>query len=130
MRKLKYGGDLHPGDFIAIAEQNRMSFGWYFGDGIGGTLQYYYLGAPDNCYDVYKNWEKITDPEIKSRHWSAKKYSKGFSLKCIYKSYINAVHNSRVVKITNPEEIFTDPEDRKTYEESKEVLTKLKFIKQ
>lgn len=129
MRKLKFGGDLRPGDFIAIAEQNRMSFGWYFGDG-RGTLQYYYVGAPDNCYDVYKSWEKITDPEVKKNHWRSKQYINGFTLKCIYKSYINAVHNSRVIKITNPEEIFTDPEDRKTYEESKEVLIKLKFIKQ
>jgi hypothetical protein len=130
MRKLKYGGDLHPGDFIAVSEGNRIFFGWYFGDGRGGTLQYYYIGAPSSSYNVYQNWENIKDPEIKSRHWSAKKYSKGFSLKCIYKSYINAVHNSRVVKITNPEDIFTDQEDRQEYEKSKEILIKLKFIKQ
>jgi len=35
-----------------------------------------------------------------------------------------------VVKITNPEDIFTDQEDREEYEKSKEILIKLKFIKQ
>lgn len=130
MRKLKYGGDLHPGDFIAIAEQNGMSFGWYFGDGRGGTLQYYYLYSPSGSYESYEDWEKIKDPEIKSRHWRAKIYSKGFTLKCIRKGYINAVHDTRVMKINNPEEIFTDPKEIETYRKSKEVLLKLKFVKQ
>jgi hypothetical protein len=129
MRKLKYGGDLHPGDFIAISEQNRMSFGWYFGDGIGGTLQYYYLRAPLNSYEYYEEWSKKT-PEAKKASWYDKKFQKGFTLKCIWKSYINAVHKTRVVKITNPEDIFTDQEDREEYEKSKEILIKLKFIKQ
>jgi hypothetical protein len=57
-------------------------------------------------------------------------YSKGFTLKCLYKSYINAVHDTRVVKITNPEDIFTTQEDKEDYEKSKEILIKLKFIKQ
>ena len=129
MRILKYGGQLSPGDFIAVSEGNRLTFGWYFGDGVGGTLQYYYLGAPGQSYEIYKDWEAIKDPEVKKRHWKSKKYSKGFTLKSIYKSYINAVHDTRVAKITNSEEIFTNPEDRETYEQSKEVLIKLNFVK-
>lgn len=129
MRTLKHGGDLRPGDFIAVAEQNRMSFGWYFGDGIGGTLQYYYYGAPKHSYEVYQNWENIVKPEDKQKHWRWKQYAKGFTLKCIYKAYINVVHDTRVVKITNPEEIFTNLEDRETYEKSKEILIKLNFVK-
>jgi len=130
MRTLRYGGQLSPGDFIAVSEGNRVFFGWYFGDGIGGTLQYYYLGAPGHCYDAYQEWEKITSDEVKKKHWRAKMYSKGFTLKCLYKSYINAVHDTRVVKITNPEDIFTTQEDKEDYEKSKEILIKLKFIKQ
>ena len=124
MRTLKYGGDLRPGDFIAISESNTISFGWYFGDGIGGTLQYYYLGSPEYHYNTYQDWNKITDSEVKKKHWRAKTYSKGFTLKCIHKSYINAVHSTRVVKITNPEDIFTETKDRETYEKSKETLEK------
>jgi len=119
MRILKYGGQLFPGDFIAVSEGNHISFGWYFGDGVGGTLQYYYLGAPGHCYDAYQEWEKITDPEVKKKHWRNTKYSKGFTLKCLYKSYINAVHDTRVMKITNPEDIFTTKEDKEQYEQSK-----------
>jgi len=130
MRTLRYGGQLSPGDFIAVSEGNRVFFGWYFGDGIGGTLQYYYIGAPCSSYERYEEWEKIKDPEIKSKHWTAKKYSKGFTLKSIWKSYINAVHDIRVVKITNPEDIFTTQEDKEQYEQSKEILIKLKFVKQ
>lgn len=130
MRKLKYGGDLNFGDFIAISEGNRISFGWYFGEGRSRTLQYYYIGAPDQCYDSYEDWEKIKDPEVKKKHWRSTQYSKGFTLKCIYKSYINAVHDTRVMKINNPEDIFTTKEDREQYEKSKEILIKLKFVKQ
>jgi hypothetical protein len=129
MRILKYGGQLFPGDFIAISLGNHISFGWYFGDGVGGTLQYYYLGGPSYSYEAYGKWEKITDPEVKKRHWATKKYSKGFTLKCLWKGYINAVHNTRVMKINNPEEIFTTPEDLEQYKTSKEVLIKLNFVK-
>lgn len=127
MRQLKHGGDLHPGDFIAIADQNHMSFGWYFGDGIG-TLQYFYYVSPANSYENYEEWTKLND-DLKAKHWRAKSYKNGFTAKCIWKSYINVVHDRRVIKINNPEEIFTDPKDRETYEKSKEVLIKLNFIK-
>ena len=127
MRKLKHGGDLHPGDFIAIAEQNRMSFGWYFGDG-RGTLQYFYYTGPEDCYRLYEEWNAKND-DAKAKDWRTKKYNKGFTLKSIYKCYVNAVHATRVIKINNPEEIFTDPQDRETYEKSKETLIKLNFIK-
>lgn len=127
MRTLKFGGDLHPGDFIAIADQNRMSFGWYFGDG-RGTVQYFYYTVPEGVYESYENWNKLSD-EAKMKDWRAKSYKKGFTLKSIYKSYVHAIHDTRVMKINNPEEIFTNPRDRETYEKSKEVLIKLNFIK-
>jgi hypothetical protein len=34
------------------------------------------------------------------------------------------------MKITNPEDIFTDAEEIETYRKSKEILTKLNFVKQ
>jgi len=129
MRTLKYGGDLHPGDFIAISDGNCISFGWYFGDGINGTLQYYHLHAPVVSYKNYKDWETIRDAEVKKNHWRANKYTKGFTLKCMWKSYINAVYDARIMKIINPEDIFTTPEDREIYEKSREVLIKLNFVK-
>ena len=125
MRTLKYGGVLHPGDFIAVSNGNHITFGWYVGDGIG-TLQYYWMSDPGQVYEEYLEWQK-NPPNVKS--WRAKQFEKrGFSTKLFYKSYINSVHARRVMKITNPEEIFTDPEDRDNYEKSKEALITLNFI--
>ncbi len=128
MRILKYGGQLSPGDFIAISDSNHLSFGWYFGDGVGGTLQYYYMSSPISSYDFYQDWEKMS-PAEKQKSWHSKKYHKGFTLKCLWKGYINAVHNTRVMKITNAEDIFTETKDRELYNQSKEVLIKLNFVK-
>jgi len=127
MRTLKYGGDLYPGDFVAISNGNHITFGWYAGDGRGGTLQYYYWGSPGNVYDTYQEWLLQSDEE-KKKNWRTKMYEKGFTTKCLWKSYINAVHQSRVIKLTNVEDIFTEQEDREIYEKSKEVLLTLNFI--
>ena len=127
MRKLKFGGDLHPGDFIAIAEQNRMSFGWYFGDG-RGTVQYLYYSAPNDTHEFYEEWDAKND-DAKAKDWRTKKYKKGFTIKTIWKYYVNTVHENRIIKLNNPEEIFTDPIEREKYEKSKETLIKLNFIK-
>jgi hypothetical protein len=122
MRTIQYGGQLLPGDFIAVSDGNHLNFGWYCGDG-RGTLQYYYLHAPQSCYNNYQTF--LADPE---KHRYYQKYEKGFTLKNIWKSYINAVHRTRVMKINNPEEIFTDKEDIENYQKSKEVLITLNFI--
>lgn len=129
MRQLKYGGQIVPGDFIVISYGNYLDFGWYVGNG-RGTLQYHTLRGPSVCYDQYKTWLRYSDEEKSKNKWMTKRYEKGFTLKCIWKSYINSVHSTRVMKVTNPEDIFTEPEDRKMYEDSKQALITLKFIKQ
>lgn len=125
MRTIQFGGVLNPGDFIAISNGNHISFGWYVGDG-RGTLQYYWVASPGQVYSDYLEWQK-NPLNIKS--WRRKLFEKhGFSSKLFYKSYINSVHNTRVMKITNPEEIFTKQEDREEYEKSREALITLNFI--
>jgi len=126
MRTLKYGGDLYIGDFIGVSVNNTMDFGWYCGDGSSGTLQYYTIWCPTIRYDDYKEFLKITDEKTKKRYTI---YKNGFTKKCLWKSYINVVHTTRVIKILHPEDIFTNKEDREKYEKSKEVLIKLNFIK-
>ena len=127
MRTLKYGGDIQIGDFIGIADGNHLSFGWFCGTGKSGTLQYYWYGTPEQKYKQYLEWE---NPKNKKMQWLNKLYQKGFTTKCLWKSYINAVHSTRVLKINSPEDIFTTKEDREQYEKSKEILIKLKFVKQ
>jgi hypothetical protein len=127
MRTLKYGGVLHPGDFIAISYGNHIQFGWYVGDG-RGTLQFYYLHGPGSAYNDYKNWLNYTDEEKAKNKWMTSRFINGFTRKCLWKAYINSVHSTRVMKIANPEEIFTDKEEREKYERSKEALITVNFI--
>jgi hypothetical protein len=127
MRTLKYGGVLHLGDFIAVSNGNHISFGWYAGDG-RGTLQFYYMEGPARTYEDYKDWCTWSDEQKAKNKWTSRRFEKGFTTKCLWKSYINAVHGTRVIKIERPEEIFTDQEDRDTYEKSKEALITLNFI--
>ena len=125
MRELKYGGMIVPGDFVAISYNNHIDFGWYAGNG-RGTLQYYTFRGPESAHLRYEDWVTSTDKS----EWMLKRYLKGFTIKCLWKSYINAVHDTRVIKITNIDDIFTQKEDRETYEKSREILIKLNFIKQ
>jgi hypothetical protein len=127
MTEIRYGGLLQPGDFIAIANSNYLNLGWYCGKG-HNTLQYYHFRSPGINMDQWEQWSKMTD-EKKSKSWYSKRYAKGFTIKCLWKSYINAVHSTRIVKITNIEDVFTEPEDLLEYEKSKEALLTLNFIK-
>ena len=130
MRELKYGGLIVPGDFIAISDGNHINFGWYAGNGIGGTLQYYTMYGPVRAYEDYETWSRYTDEEKNKNKWSSKRFEKGFTVKCLWKSFINSEHKTRVIKITNVEDIFTEQEDIKAYQESKEVMIKLNLVKQ
>lgn len=123
--ELKYGGILEIGDLVAVSNGNYIHFGFYAGTG-RGTLQYWWIGQPVSQYDRYQEWLNL--PEDKRSRWNNKRYEKGFTKKCIYKSYINAVHDTRVMKITNPEDIFTNKEDFEKYEKSKKVLITLNII--
>lgn len=129
MRTIRYGGDLIPGDFIAVSDGNHINFGWYAGDG-RGTLQYYSMRGPIMCYRDYESWLKYTDEEKAKNKWMTSRFDKGFTRKCIWKSYINSVHRTRVMKLTNVEDIFTNPEDIKEYQESREIMIKLNLVKQ
>ena len=124
--ELRHGGKLEIGDLVAVSNGNYISFGFYAGTG-RGTLQYWWIRQPANAYNNYQDWLKL--PEDKRSRWTNKRFEKGFTTKCIYKSYINAVHDTRVIKITNPEDIFTKTEDRESYEKSKEVLITLNILK-
>jgi len=123
MRKIKFGGDLQKGDFIAYSYSNYIGFGWYVGTGRGGSLQYYNYRAPKNAekdYDDFMN-------EINTHHWSQRRFKNGFTLKTIHKDFIISVTDHRICKI-NPMDIFTEQEDIRRYERSREILINFNFI--
>jgi hypothetical protein len=128
--KLRYGGDLQIGDFIIVANSNYTSFGWFCGRGQGGTVQYYYFRVPAERYKTFQEWEAGKLPNLNK--WYREKFEKhGFSSKLFYKEYIYGgsmdLNGSRVVKIADPESIFTHPEDLEDYRKSKEALISIKF---
>lgn len=127
--KVRYGGDLQIGDFIMVAGNGYTSFGWYCGQG-RNTIQYYHFYVPGDKYEKFQEWKAGKLPNF--NQWMVKRFEKyGFSSKLFYKEYIYGagieINGSRVVKITDPESIFTHPDDLKNYRKSKEALIYIKF---
>jgi hypothetical protein len=123
--KIRYGGDLQIGDFIMVASSNYVSFGWYCGQG-RNTIQFYQFTTPANVFTHYTKWKNG------DLGYAREDFAKnGFTLKSLYKEYIYGgilqARGSRVVKITDPESIFTEQEDLNDYLESKQVLNNLNF---
>ncbi len=125
MRNIQYGGQIEKGDFLAIGFSNYIQFGWYIGDGQGSSLQFYGWQVPESAK---KRYEEFVNTEVPSK-WNIKQFENGFTLKNIQKDYIISVDSWRVCKI-NPIDIFTNSEDMKKYEKSKEVLIDLNFIQE
>ena len=121
MRTVQYGGDLQIGDFIAICYTYGFDFGWYCGEG-RGTLQFYQYRDVKIIFDQY-NLAK-NDPAY---YYHEKANREEFNKKWIRKSYI-LNWEYRVMKIENPEFIFTEQKDLHTYRESKQILEQIKFI--
>ena len=127
--KLRYGGDLQIGDFILVANSNYTSFGWFCGRGQGGTVQYYHFRVPGDRFEYFKEWQTNG---LKDNPWFVQQIEKhGFTAKLFYKEYIYgdsvSDNGSRIVKLPNPEDIFTEPEDLEDYRKSKEALIYIKF---
>lgn len=127
MNTLKIGDHLtlNIGDFIIISYSNSLDYGWYCGQGRNKTtLQYYAIWSPSNALDNFKEYEQGDKCS-----WNVKRFEKhGFTSKSFFKSYINSYHKNRILKVTNPDDLFTDPERLKQYNNSKEALLKIKFL--
>jgi hypothetical protein len=125
--KIRYGGDLQPGDFIITANGNYTDFGWFIGTG-RGTVQYINTRTPTYVLDQYREYEANKDT---CRDWIKERYKDGLTIRNMHKSYIYGAgvrqKGSRVVKIENPEKMFTEQEDLEQYLESKEILNNIKF---
>jgi hypothetical protein len=121
MRTVKYGGDLQIGDFIAICYQYGFDFGWYCGEG-KTTLQFFQYKWVERSFAHYNDAKK--EPAY---HNHKKANKEEFNKSWVGKTYIMDWH-FRVMKIENPEAIFTEKRDLETYRESKEILEQIKFI--
>ena len=127
MKPLKIGDNLtlNVGDFIIIASNNQLDYGWYCGQNkYGSTLHYYTIWSPANALEDFERYEAGD-----KTGWRTKKFEKhGFTSKCFYKSFLNVWYESRILKPGNPDELFTHPEQLERYNKSKEALIKIKFL--
>jgi hypothetical protein len=121
MRTVQYGGDLQIGDFIAISYAAGFTVGWYCGYG-KNTLHYIECHWPITSLDYYTRVKAD-----KSYKQNKKANSEEFNKDWIAKNYVNN-WKWRVMKIENPESLFTEQEDLDRYIESKQILEQIKFI--
>ena len=122
MKTVKYGGDLQIGDFIAICYQYGFGFGWYCGEGKTGTLQFFEYQWVERSFVHYNDAKAI--PEYHN-HYKAN--TEEFNKSWIGKTYI-LNWRWRVMKIENPESIFTDLKNLEIYKKSREILQQINFI--
>lgn len=111
MYSVKHGGDIHQGDLVAIANGNDFEVGIYFGNGRGGTFQYF---TPRGTVSSREWWEESQ----KSANFAM--HAKPWKLTRIWKGFINTPRDTRIIKL-NRENIT----DQKTIEDiikAKEIL--------
>jgi hypothetical protein len=110
MYTVKNGGDIHKGDLVAIANSNDFSVGIYFGNGRGGTFQYFYPGAPGQSKEFHENRLKnLGSDKVKP-----------FKLNNIWKAYVNTPRDTRIIKLNRDN--ITNQETIEQILESKEIL--------
>lgn len=123
--ELRFGGKIVPGDFIGIGSDWGMTFGWYAGNGKAGNIQYVHTRSIIRASDDYTNhieWSKEQNGIISN------KYKRGLSFDHIAKTAVRSHKKDNVVKIVNPDELFSGIE-LETYKEAKDTLIKLNFLK-
>lgn len=117
---------LEVGDFIVIADNcNTLSYGWYCGQGrLKNTLHYYNISSPGYTLEQFEKYEAGD-----MTGWRVEHFTKhGFTSKAFYKNYINSYHETRLLKVTDPDNLFTHPIQLEKYNKSKEALIKIKFL--
>lgn len=111
MYTVKHGGDIIKGDLVAVSNGNYFTVGIYFGNGKGGTFQYF---TPSGVVESRNWWEKSQTSEAYKMH------SKPWKFTRIWKNYINTPSDTRIMKL-NKDNIT----DQKTIEDiikAKEIL--------
>lgn len=109
MYTVKHGGDIHRGDLVAICHTNDFVIGIYFGQGRGGTFQYYYPAAVLNAKEYYEN---------RVLHGIEKEGP--FKINKLWKSYVNSPRETRIMKLNR--ENITDQQTIEDILSAKEIL--------
>jgi hypothetical protein len=111
MYTVKQGGDIHRGDLVAIANGNDFTVGIYYGQGRGGTFQYYH---PTSVASSKEWWEKA---QLDKRYAAN---NKPWKITRIFKSYLQTPRDTRIIKLNR--ENITDQKEIETILKAKEIL--------
>jgi hypothetical protein len=110
MYTVKHGGDIHRGDLVAISNSNDFTVGIYFGQGRGGTFQYYYPGSVISAKEYYENRVKNLGIEKEGP----------FRINKLWKSYVNSPRETRIMKLNRNN--ITDQQTIEQILQAKEIL--------
>jgi hypothetical protein len=111
MYKVKIGGDIHRGDLVAISNGNDFTLGIYYGQGRGGTFQYY---TPQGVISSKNWWANAKGNPVYTHS------DKPWALTRIWKSYVNTPRDTRILKLHR--DCITDQEDIENIIKAKEIL--------
>lgn len=112
MYTVKYGGDIHRGDLVAISCNNMQWLGIYYGNGAGGTFQYFTPRRVENARDWFEEHKKAKEANgLPVRPWS---------IKWITKEYLQTPRDTRIIKLNRDN--ITDPETIDEILKAKEIL--------
>lgn len=111
MYNVKHGGTIQRGDLIAIANNNDLDVAIYFGQGRGGTVQYF---SPDGVVKSKEWWEEG------QKSASYAEFSKPWKLTRIWKHYLQTPRETRIMKLNR--ENITNQETIDNILKSKEIL--------
>lgn len=120
---LPIGGDLFPGDVVAVAYNNCNVFGWFVESGKYGSLKFISFPAPERAKSYYEDFARNPNPS----DYQKRRYHKGFVFNNVAKDYIVTWSNNRAFKIPNPEEFFKDSIIETMHAKGKEILNQLNF---
>jgi len=114
MYTVKQGGDIHRGDLVAVANGNDFTVGIYFGQGRGGTFQYF---TPHGVVSSKDWWENAQKDKVSNMYIES---GKPWKLTRIWKHFINTPRDTRILKLNR--ENITDRQTIEDIEKAKEIL--------
>ena len=114
MYTVKQGGDIHKGDLVAVCHTNDFVIGIYFGQGRGGTFQYF---TPNGVVRSKEWWENAQKNKVSNMYTES---GKPWKLTRIWKSYVNAPRDTRILKLNR--ENITDQQTIENIIKAKEIL--------
>lgn len=110
MYTVKHGGDILRGDLVGICHTNDFVIGIYYGQGRGGTFQYYYPASVISAKEYYENRVKNNGVEKEGP----------FRINKLWKAYVNSPRETRIIKLNRSN--ITDQQTIEQIEEAKEIL--------